>query len=206
MGSGAIPMTVETVRPAASQRGSASKPEARWVLRDGTRDLHDRAEKALGDGATRRIESYVGMLRANLAMTESVRLAVEAHVPRWLTAGLDRDRARLCSDLADLGAAARPCASSLAISDRAGALGAIYVCEGARLGGRVLARQVEERLGMTAHHGASYLDGEGAGAGPRWQSFVATVNRELARPEDLDQALHAARTIFSLIIQSYEEA
>lgn len=192
---GIIPMKFENVRP-----------DARWILRDGTRDLHDRAETALGGGPMQRVEDYIAMLRANLDMTETVVCAVEPHLPGWLTSGLDRDRMRLRTDLADLGATCSPHAATVSIADRAGAMGAVYVCEGARLGGRVLARQVQETLGLTADHGAAYLGGEGGDTGARWRGFVDALNRDLARPDDLDRALLAARSIFALIIKSYEEA
>jgi heme oxygenase len=84
-------------------------------------------------------------------------------------------------------------------------MGAVYVCEGARLGGRVLSRRVEAGLGLTPAHGAAYLAGEGAAAGARWRDFVAELNRAVTTPRDGARALHAARAVFALIIARYEE-
>jgi len=179
--------------------------DARWFLRDGTRDLHDRAEQALGDGAVREIQPYIAMLRANLDMTETVLQAVERSLPRPLVAGLERDRARLRSDLADLSAICPPRKTAMDTLGKPAALGALYVCEGARLGGRVLAAQVNDYLHLNADHGAAYLNGDGSGAGARWRGFVATLNRDVVGPDDLDRALSAARTVFNLIIANYRE-
>lgn len=192
--------------PSGSRRHAGHGGEARWILRDGTRDLHERAEQALDDDALREIHAYVRMLRANLNMTETVLQAVEHSLPRGLIAGLEQDRARLGSDLVDLGTTCRPRAAAVDITGRAAAFGALYVCEGARLGGRVQAAQVKQRLGLTADYGAAYLNGDGSDAGARWRGFVATLNREVAGLDDLRQALLAARAIFTIIIMSYEES
>ena len=53
--------------------------------------------------------------------------------------------------------------------------------------------------------GASYLNGKGAAAGARWRAFVETLNRTVVRPDDLRGAVHTARGVFRLLIDSYEK-
>jgi heme oxygenase len=184
----------------------ADRPiEARWALRTGTRDLHDRAERALGDRATRDLGHYVRMLQANLRMTEATLRAIRPHLPAWMTQGLTDDCARLEADLARMGTGRPTMERVVPVHDRAAALGAAYVCEGARLGGRVLARRVREEIGFTADFGASYLNGGGADTGGRWRAFVEILNRELRTQGGIDRALCAARGVFMLIIEDYED-
>ncbi|WP_024695445.1 biliverdin-producing heme oxygenase [Pseudomonas syringae] len=63
--------------------------------------------------------------------------------------------------------------SQLPVVDSPGAcLGVLYVLEGATLGGQVLRRQVEKRLGLDERTGAAFLDVYGADTGPRWKAFL----------------------------------
>lgn len=63
--------------------------------------------------------------------------------------------------------------------DEAGRVGTAYVIEGSALGGAVLARLADRRLGLTAEHGASFFHGD---AGPatdlRWQRVLAAIDAE----------------------------
>lgn len=146
------------------------------------------------------------MLGATLEMTDAVLSAVDSHLPKRLTSGLEHDRARLRADMADLGTPIVAGTSHVMIGTRAGALGALYVCEGSKLGARVLAPQVEAGLGLTARRGAAYLNGEGTAPGARWRAFVETLNSDVTGKADLKNALLAARRVFHLLIDSYEAA
>ena len=57
----------------------------------------------------------------------------------------------------------------------AAALGCLYVAEGATLGGRLVARHVEHRLGFGPGSGASFFHGYGLDAGPRWRTFCSAL-------------------------------
>ena len=59
--------------------------------------------------------------------------------------------------------------------DGAAAVGALYVLEGATLGGQVVLRRVAPRLGLVEATGAAFYTGYGARTGAMWQSFAATV-------------------------------
>lgn len=196
-------------RPALKRHDLAAHrpmPDARRVLREETRSLHDRAERALGDTHLREMSGYIHMLRSNLIVTQAVARAAAPHLQAWLTLGLERDCGRLRADLADLGATCTMPAVRIEIGDAAGAMGAVYVMEGARLGGRVLARQVRTSLDLTDVRGAAYLNGEGDASGARWRHFVEALNAGIVSPGDIDRALGAARSTFGLIISTYGEA
>ena len=118
--------------------------------------------------------------------------AVEA-APAWADAarraGLDPDASRrlplLAADLRSLGDA-RPetlpcCAAPPPLATTAEGAGCLYVLEGACLGGQVIGRHVERRLGLTPRHGAAYFHGHGAATGSRWQALrtgLAAWSRE----------------------------
>lgn len=190
--------------PAALHRGATGVLDARRMLRDRTRDLHEEAEAVLGDAPMRNVRDYRRMVRATFEMTEAVIRAVDAYLPERLKSGIERDRVRLQADLAYLGMPSSVGSSGLEIGTKAGALGALYVCEGSKLGARVIARQVEAQLSLTAAHGASYLHGDQAAAGARWGAFIKILNSDVTGRAELQDALLAARRVFHLLIDSYE--
>lgn len=178
---------------------------ARSVLRTATRDLHLRAEDALGAGSCGTLVGYVGMLRSNLTVTEAVHRATEASLPPGMRKGLAADARRIRDDLARLDGSRHDDDARLDLDEPAGAIGSLYVLEGARLGGKVLARLVETRLGLTAAHGASYLNSDGADTGRRWRHFLHALEERLVSNEDIDRAVAAARATFRLVIRQYEK-
>lgn len=107
-----------------------------------------------------------------------------------------RRRAPLLSaDLADLGAASPAAAASpVALGSPAAMLGAIYVLEGSRFGGAVLARRLPPEAP------ARFLGGE---ADPAvWRALVAALDRHLHDPAALDAAVVAARAVFAAFAAS----
>ena len=102
-----------------------------------------------------------------------------------------RRRARLlAADLADLGAGSLvPGPSSARLAGPAAALGAIYVLEGSRFGGALLAR----RLWTGAP--ARFL---GGGTDPTaWRALLAVMDRHLSSDAALAAAVDAARAVFA---------
>ena len=62
--------------------------------------------------------------------------------------------------------------------------GAIYVVEGACLGGQVIARALWERLGIGRDDGAAFFTGDGPGTGARWRQVLAWLEDEARRSPD----------------------
>ena len=178
---------------------------ARTVLRARTIDLHLRAEEVLGTETCATLFGYAAMLQSNLAVTETVHRATEPLLPPHMREGLAVDALRLREDLVGLDARPYGDEAHLQLDEPAGAMGALYVLEGARLGGKLLARRVEAEFGLTAEHGATYLNGDGADTGRRWRQFLAALEERLASPDDLARAVAAARATFWLVIRQYEK-
>lgn len=103
------------------------------------------------------------------------------HTPGMAEAGVDGGRRKLPLLVTDLRALGlhplRPEAPAAHLAGTAEALGALYVLEGAMLGGRIIHRRVAGPLGVTPAHGAAYYHGYGDGTGERWKAFGAALTR-----------------------------
>jgi heme oxygenase len=78
-----------------------------------------------------------------------------------------------------------------------GALGAMYVLEGATLGGQVIARHVAGPLGVTAERGLAFFSGYGVRTGPMWTQFGAALERWIANGGDADAVVAGAIRCFA---------
>ncbi|MBB1603696.1 biliverdin-producing heme oxygenase [Variovorax sp. UMC13] len=87
--------------------------------------------------------------------------------------------------------------------DPAFAWGLAYVLEGSRLGGRVLYRQLAERL---APHPLNYLQGAGEQTGARWKAFIAELDAQSFTPEAVRSACDGAVQAFELLLQCHRHA
>jgi heme oxygenase len=77
--------------------------------------------------------------------------------------------------------------------------GAVYVVEGACLGGQVIARAVMQRLRITRENGAAFFNGDGAQTGARWKQVLAWLDqRDRRRGARDDIAAGACRTFAAL--------
>lgn len=87
--------------------------------------------------------------------------------------------------------------------DAAFAWGLAYVLEGSRLGGRVLYRQLAERL---APHPLNYLQGAGEQTGARWKAFIAELRAQHFAPEAVRSACDGAVHGFEQLLQCHRRA
>jgi heme oxygenase (biliverdin-IX-beta and delta-forming) len=77
--------------------------------------------------------------------------------------------------------------------------GAIYVVEGACLGGQVIARAVMQRFRITRENGAAFFNGDGAQTGARWKLVLAWLEqRSRGTGVGDDIAAGACRTFAAL--------
>lgn len=79
--------------------------------------------------------------------------------------------------------------------------GAIYVVEGACLGGQVIARAVWQRLGIGRENGAAFFTGDGAETGARWRrvlDWLAERDRGRRRGQE-DEILEGACRTFAAL-------
>ena len=135
--------------------------------------------------------------RALVAGFHALHSEIEAAVAPWLrdVPALEFDArrrsARLADDLRALGgtqAFAGP--SPVRAGGVAESLGLLYVLEGSALGGRVIRRAVVARGGDL--RGLSFLDPYGERLGERWRAFLAVLDAEAARPDDIEAAVAGA--------------
>jgi len=86
------------------------------------------------------------------------------------------------------------------------ALGVLYVTEGARLGGRTLARHLARNLPPEAADAVRFLGSGDQEVGAHWRAVGALVN---AQGESLDRAadaVSAAGTVFDVLADRFREA
>ena len=161
-------------------------------LRAASGPAHDRVDAAYGAFRLDDRDDYAAFLTAHARALPAVEAALAAHpdLPPW------RERtSAIVADLADLGQA-MPSPLPFPLVDDAAAWGALYVTEGSRLGGTMLARSVA--AGWPCRYlGARHLPGE-------WRRLLAAIETRArdASPEWRDAARAGARACFAL----YERA
>lgn len=165
---------------------------ARWELRTSTREDHDRVDAVFDRFDLADKADYAAFLRAQAAALLPVERALDAADAEAVIADWpERRRAyRLAQDLADLGERVMPTsAASLELDSPEAILGALYVIEGSRLGGAMLAKRVPADLPRR------YL----AASDPaRWRALVALIDESLVTSSQREEALRAARAVFGL--------
>ena len=128
----------------------------------------------------------------------------------WSLIGLDPTRRvkapLLVSDLASLDLSPEQIAELPRCHDLpdtgspAGALGCLYVLEGATLGGQLVRRHVAERLGLGPQNGCAFFAAYGDAVGPMWREYqqrlATVVDRGSADPNDV---IAAARRTFDAL-------
>jgi heme oxygenase len=154
-------------------------------LRTQTAPLHDQAATILGlPGAIRTLDHYRDWLDRFLGLYAPLEQSLAAF-GEWHEHGfaLPSPTHSFClgADLAALGTdkpgiSHAPPAALPHLPTFAHALGALYVLEGSTLGGRVILRDVERRLGPQITGATRFFDGRGMAAGPAWQRFRAALD------------------------------
>lgn len=167
----------------------------RTRLRAATADAHARVDALMGGGFgdERGYRAYLGGMQGFVSvLLPAVReqaTALHWPLPDW--DGLLRQ------DMAHTGAESLRVLAPLPVCDRAQALGALYVMEGASLGARMLVRQAQV-LGHGPHGGALFLHAHADGeAGQRWPRFLALLESE-HRASTAQTACAAAQDAFLL--------
>lgn len=179
-------------------REAAAWPALAGRLRAETRAAHERVEAALdweNRVATR--AGYAALLAQLHGFHAGVEAAAEGLAePDFLE---PRRKARwLRTDLAALGVApaeidALPVRPER-FADRAALFGALYVLEGAHLGGQIIARHVAAGLGLTPETGLAFYTGYGPRTGALWREFQGRLETEF--PDAGDAVVAGAHRTF----------
>lgn len=173
-------------------------------LRDETAALHAKVEGILNPDvrfATR--NAYVELLQTLLPFYATCE-AVLAKLP-WDNIGFDvaaRNKQRfLAADLKALGQSvmvAEPNTECAILIDFASGFGAMYVLEGATLGGRILRKILKSKLGIDAANGGSFYDCYGDRTEQRWKEFGAAADAYCdGSQQRQDSAVAAATATFT---------
>jgi heme oxygenase len=90
------------------------------------------------------------------------------------------------------------CRSLMPLPSSTAVLGSMYVVEGSTLGGAIIAREVERRLGLTAETGCSYFRSYGRDVAVMWKQFGAKL-LEASSPESDDVIVETAQETFNVM-------
>ncbi len=174
----------------------------RFRLRAATDALHRATERQFA--LERRIASRAGY-RDLLAALYGFHAPLEAALRRigWSeNPGLEQRFCKtrwLAADLRALGVtdaaihALPHCGDLPALASPSAGFGALYVVEGATLGGQLIVKQLAQRLGIGHEAGGYFFASYGPQIGPMWRSFVAALD---AHDGDHAAVERAARAVF----------
>ncbi len=160
------------------------------MLRSATATEHERVDAAFGSYLLADRAQYTAFLKAQAQAFLPVEAAIddaqpELTLPDWP----NRRRApMLRRDLAALGVKLEGLAEFPVPYSPEALLGAIYVLEGSRLGGKFLERQIADDLPrefMSAHDSAS------------WRQLVGVIDERLQSPAQIDAAIMSAKSVFA---------
>lgn len=193
-----------------SQAHDVGAPSLLEALRTGTALLHVALEKRLpffserldADWYQRLLQAYYGFYAPMEAALYDCDLIPEGfdRVLRVKTPTLVNDLRALSLNDHAINALPR-CANLPVLDTPAACLGALYVLEGATLGGQVLRREMAQRLGVNADNGGAFLDVYGAETGRRWKDFLDYLGRQPLDAADKQRAVTAACSTFSCFEQ-----
>jgi heme oxygenase len=197
------------MQPAAKTSESASIPaaaavppvqSARQFLRAGSMDLHRQCDAAFDWAKYDTLDTYAGLLFRLHSTYCAISRCTRPYIADDLAERLNRDLTRLRHDLADVATPHHrpPLAPTLNVRSKAEAFGALYVIEGSRLGGPILARRAPSHLRLTQSWGARFLHGEAKRTQARWQTFLNYLEDSLADDLARAEALQCARRVFIL--------
>ncbi|MCD0501801.1 biliverdin-producing heme oxygenase [Bordetella petrii] len=179
-------------------------------LRAGTAERHARLDQNLALAQPHAgLSEYLAHLQALYAWLQPLEaLLWELPWPDTLCAAERRDKSGwIASDLAHAGLPPpdeRCTDLPVPRAPDAYALGVAYVIEGSQLGGRILARQLAERMPGASGSPLRYLNGYGPRLGPLWQVFLTHLNAELHDADTRAQALAGACDAFDTLTRWFQ--
>lgn len=163
----------------------------RQILRAATARHHQRVDAAFAGFDLTDAGSYRAFLSAHARVLPTVENAIGLPWTGWT-----RRAPLLLRDLSDLGVLPPPLAKNLPKMEPAAQWGCLYVLEGSRLGGSMLARRVGAEL-PRRYLSAGHTDGS-------WQAFQDALEAaaEPAVAAWIDIAAAAARSVFEMFEDS----
>ena len=181
-------------------------------LRIETRPAHDRIEAAVDFPRwASSPEAYRGLLCRFYGFHRVWEEEAAALAPESASFGRRRKAHLLVGDLLALGMTPQEiihlprCRPLMPLPAPAAVLGGMYVIEGSTLGGAVVAREAERRLGLTAETGCAYFRSYGRDTARMWKSFGAAL-LAASSPDTDDLIVETARRTFDVMHDWLNEA
>ncbi|MDF0486910.1 biliverdin-producing heme oxygenase [Sphingomonas sp. H39-1-10] len=168
---------------------------ARGALRAATAAHHERVDAVFSRADLTNRVDYARFLQAQAGAYLPVEAALARAgaariVPDWETR---RRASRLTADLAALGVAVPEDEADVGFDDDAAVLGGVYVLEGSRLGGAMLARDVP------ADFPKSFLASDQVAT---WRDLLDLLQYRLISPGERSSAVESASRVFMLFESS----
>ncbi|MCF5708281.1 biliverdin-producing heme oxygenase [Pseudomonas syringae] len=194
----------------------ATSPKLLDALRAATRPLHVQLEERMPFfSSTLDAALYLRLLRAYYGFYVPLEAALfsSGSIPSELVPHERVKTPVLVSDLRAMGMSEQGierltlCTDLPVVDSAATCLGVLYVLEGATLGGQVLRRELQKRLGLDEHSGAAFFDVYGVDTGARWKLFLNcldNVPNDIAFIEAAAQAAHSTFACFERWLEGQE--
>ena len=198
----AVPDDVE-VRRGDSGRPHASPIRAR--LRQATAALHKEIEAKL-DLVAPSMDRYRLLLQAFYGFHAPLEAQLASAPPArgfaWpaRAALLERDLRAVGASTSAIGRLPR-CENLPPLESDAQRAGCLYVIEGACLGGQVIARGLQQRLGLGPASGAAFFVGEGAGTAARWSRVVEWIDGLVTAGAPPEEVVESACATFRALLR-----
>ena len=174
--------------------------------------LHDEAERSgplnaiVSQSIT--LQEYRHILERLYGFVLPAEHVIEPLIVRYLSS-LDYEKLKRCphleNDLTFLGLSVDEletlpqCDALTSLDTLPQALGVLYLFEGSRLGGKVLAKSLVEGLGLSELRGCAYFASNGANVGILWPSFKDVVNRYVAAQGHDQEIIESAQKGFAAL-------
>jgi heme oxygenase (biliverdin-IX-beta and delta-forming) len=193
-----------------AEQSLAVTPSLSAQLRAQTALLHAQIDTMLGlPGAIHTRDKYLAWLERFHGLYDPSERSLAGFI-EWDALGLvpsvRSHTACLTGNLAALGVSTSnvPQASGTLLPDlpsSAHALGALYVLQGATLGGRLILRDFEARIGAPIAGATRFFGGRGEAVGPMWLSFRTVLDGfGYAQPSLCVDVVTGAKRVFQTIL------
>ena len=178
-------------------------------LKDATAADHDRLDARVHP-ELQTLAGYRRVLQGLAAANRGIEDAMHAWSDPLLHAGFDlRERSKeawLVLDEQALHLDVTEWRTEFGLSGASAAFGAVYVVEGATLGGQVITREIASTLGITPMSGGRYFFGYGNETGRMWTQTRQSLARFAIQSDDEDGMIRGAIETFALFEQAVERA
>jgi heme oxygenase (biliverdin-IX-beta and delta-forming) len=92
------------------------------------------------------------------------------------------------------------------LDSAAKAFGAMYVMEGATLGGQVITRHLKQHLDLTPENGGAFFNSYGHLVGPKWKEFGTAITAFADGHDNNDEIVQSAKDTFDSFARCFSQS